>query len=122
MEEIRNTLVGFDYLDTDELTELQKNIDTLFATPAGTIPGDRSFGISRESVSKPRPIVENLLTLEVMEKLEIYVPQVVVEDVEFGTDENGALTALFYLCPNEDYDEDDEEAEDDDDDIDGEEE
>ena len=108
---VKSELIGFNYLTAGELDELQKNLNTLFATPEGTVPGDRKFGLNRDCIDGPRPVAENKLTLEVIEKVDIYVPQVRVKDVIFSTDEAGNLKADFIMEPNDNYEEEEEDEE-----------
>lgn len=96
---------GFNYMEAEVVADIQKNIRCLFATPEGTIPGDRSFGLSQEYIEAPRPIAENLLALDVYEKVETYEPRAVVKDIIFGSEADGQLRAIVLIGANEDYEE-----------------
>lgn len=102
---------GFNYLDETLVADIQKNIRCLFATPEGSIPGDRSFGLSREYIDATRPVAENLLALDIAEKVELYEPRVEVRDITFGSEEDGQLKATVLLGVNEDYNEEEDEEE-----------
>jgi hypothetical protein len=102
--------VGFKYYDATTIAEIKKNVSSLLSTPAGTIPGDRNFGINPEFISSPREIAQNKLALDIVEKLEIYEPRVELRKVTFESDDvSGNLKAVVLLGANEDYDEDDDE-------------
>jgi hypothetical protein len=106
------TFVGFNYLEAGIVADIQKNIRCLFSTPEGTIPGDRSFGISQEYIEAPRPIAENLLALDVYEKVEKYEPRAVVKEITYGTGDDGQLIPNILIGANEDYEESDEDEDD----------
>ena len=65
-------IIGFDYLNATELEEMQRNLDLLYSTRAGTCPGDRNFGLEQTFESCPTNVAQNLFALEVIEKTEIY--------------------------------------------------
>ena len=46
-------IIGFDYLNATELEEMQRNLDLLYSTRAGTCPGDRNFGLEQTFESCP---------------------------------------------------------------------
>lgn len=101
--------IGFDYVEAALIDELRKNVETLLGTPAGTVPGDRNFGISQEFVGMPVPVVENLLSLEIIEKIDAYEPRLTVKNIAFEHDQNGNIKARVRLGANQYYEEPDEE-------------
>ena len=109
---ISTEYVGFDYENGNELQDIEKNINFLFATREGTAPGDRNFGLSTEYIDAPRPVAEQMMSVDIIEKVEKYEPRVAVEDIEFSTDEeNGELIIKVRFEKNEDYEEAEEEEE-----------
>ncbi|MCD8207427.1 MAG: hypothetical protein LUD72_05785 [Bacteroidales bacterium] len=103
---IKPEFVGFDYKnEADTIADINRVVTTLINTPAGTCPGDRSYGISWEYVDSPTPVAQNQVSLEVIEKLEIYEPRVEVENIDFVSAEDGQLVMLLRLARNEDYEE-----------------
>lgn len=46
-------LINFDYENAEIIEEIKRNIETLFSTPEGSCPGDRSFGLNQEFVGMP---------------------------------------------------------------------
>ena len=87
----------------------QEQISILCSTIAGTIPLDRDFGIDSACLSKPPDVATALLSVEIMEKVEKYIPQLIVNSVEFSSSDDGTLTPIIKVGYNEDYaaDEDD---------------
>lgn len=102
---------GFNYMKESVVADIKKNIYCLFGTPEGTIPGDRSFGLSTDYVDNPLPVAENLLALDIYEKVETYEPRVAVKDIVCEADIDGHLSARVLLEPNDDYEPDDDEDE-----------
>ncbi len=108
---IKPEFVGFDYkTEADTIAELQRNIETLINTPAGTCPGDRNYGVSVDYVGMPGPVAQNQTALEIIDKVEEYEPRVVVVSVEFGHDEDGHVILYILIGRNEDYNEEEEEV------------
>lgn len=106
---IKTTLIGFDYLSADIVAEISRNLTTLFSTPAGSCPGDRSFGINPEIIDLPADVARNRLAVEIAEKLAEYEPRAEVEDITSEIDEDGTLFTRILIGPNEEYDEDEDE-------------
>lgn len=102
-------IIGFDYLNATELQTMQRNLDLLYSTAAGTCPGDRSFGLDQTFESFPTNVAQNLFALEVIEKTEIYEPNAEIVDIEYTTAADGNLTPHITIGPKEAEDEDEEE-------------
>lgn len=107
---IEPVFVGFDYAEAELIDELRKNVETLLGTPEGTVPGDRHYGINQEFVGMPDPVVENLLSLEIIEKIDTYEPRLTVKNITFTHDMNGHIKALVRLGANQYYEEPEEET------------
>ncbi len=95
------SMVGFDYSNATELEEIQRNLNMLYATAAGTCPGDRNFGLDRNFESCPYNVAQNLFALEVIEKTEIYEKRVEVLEVEFEQEGDGNLTPVIIIGKRE---------------------
>lgn len=85
------------------INSYQEQISTLCSTIAGTIPLDRDFGIDSACLSKPPDVATALLSVEIMEKVEKYIPQLIVNSVEFSSVDDGTLTPIIKVGYNEDY-------------------
>lgn len=77
-----------------------KQLKTLIETPVGTVPYDREFGIDNSILDNPLPVAKNLYVVEVAEKVEKYIPNISIEDVEFEYD-NGKLKPKVVVVVNE---------------------
>lgn len=114
--------VGFDYMTEGTVAEIQRNVSALIATPEGSCPGDRSYGISTEFIGMPIDVARNLSALSVIEKLEIYEPRVELIDVSTESDPiSGSIKNIFTFGPNSEYEDEEDTDEDEDEDEDEEE-
>lgn len=100
-------MVGFDYMDASIIQEINRNISVLISTPAGTCAGDRNYGISGSFIRLPLPVAENLLAIELIEKVPLYEPRAEVSGVSCTTDGQGQLVAAVTISPNTDFNEED---------------
>ncbi len=98
------TLITFDY-QGPELNEILRNLSTLYGTVEGTIPLDRSFGLSQDYLSYPVPVAENMIALEITEKTELYEPRVEVEEITFESTTEGTVISKVLIRRNDDYEE-----------------
>ncbi len=113
---INTEFIGFDYQNAGVIAEIKRNIETLLSTPAGTCPGDRSFGIAQEYIGAPGPVAQNQIALEIIDKVAAYEPRVVVMDIR-SEHNDGQIINYVRIGPNpdwEDTEETDDEAEEDD--------
>ena len=96
-------LVGFDYQDAGTIEEIGRNLSVLVSTPAGTCAGDRSYGIDFSIVGMPARAAENLLAMELAEKIPLYEPRADIISVTCTVNLAGELTAVIRIGPNADY-------------------
>lgn len=114
--QIKYELIGFDYINATIVQEINRNLTYLFATPAGTCAGDRSYGISHDIVGLPMNIAENRLALEILDKTESYEPRIQILDLEIEPDgPSGSIKAFIKIGPADNYEEDEEAEEDEED-------
>ena len=104
--ELKHELVGFDYLEAEVADEINRNLSVLYATPAGTCAGDRNYGLKQDFVGLPTNIAENLLTLEIIEKTELYEPRAQVIRVDCQSTQEGQTEATILIGPADAYDPD----------------
>lgn len=81
----------------DELADIKRCLALLYATPAGTMPGNRAFGIDRSALGRPPDVARNLLTAEIIKKTALFEPRVSVSRVDWTADANGQLIAKVVL-------------------------
>lgn len=55
----------------------------LYSTMEGSQPLDRNFGLKSDFLDKPLPVAQNLFTLEIVKKTDIYEARVKVSEVTF---------------------------------------
>lgn len=76
-------------LDNIRLNELEtvnsvlQNIALILATPKGSVPFYRDFGISNEFLDKPMPVAKVMMIGEVREAIEVWEPRARVVDISF---------------------------------------
>lgn len=99
--QMKINLIGFDYMDSSEVTEISRNLYALISTPAGTCAGDRSYGLDQDFVSLPAPQAANLLALELAEKISIYESRAKFLEAKCSTDGSGQLIAVIRIGPGE---------------------
>lgn len=104
--------VGFE--DTDDLAAIQRALATLYSTPAGTCPGDRSFGIDWSFLDYPMDVAQNMYALEVIDKTAEYVPGVAVLRASIDWDMDGHMRAVVLVGPDDEGTDEDPEDEDED--------
>ena len=102
--ETKIKMVGFEYEKASIVREISRNISVLISTPAGTCAGDRNYGIDGNFIGQPLQIAENLLAIELMEKIPAYEPRADVLEVSCAADLTGQLVATILIGPNDSYD------------------
>ena len=83
-------------LKDGEQEELRRTLTTLFATRAGSQPGDRDFGINWECLDEVPDVAENLFYLEALKKVEKYEPRVEIENIVFEHEEGKMVPHLYF--------------------------
>ena len=92
----------------EELNDINECVSNLLSTIAGEQGLDRNFGIeTREIMDAPTEEAENLIALEIIEKIDKYEPRVEVDDIEFEYNGEGKMTPKVYFKKREADDEED---------------
>lgn len=97
MLDVKKTTIAFDYTGP-EIKEISRNLKTLYETPSGSVPLDRSFGLDQEFLGYPLDVAKNMLALEITEKTELYEPRVYVKDVKFTVSNDGLLIPAITIA------------------------
>lgn len=85
-----------------EFADVKQCLETLCSIRAGSQPLDRNFGIDYDGVmGYPTNIAENMLSLEIIDKVNTYEPRVEVESVSFKICENGRLMPHIHFIKKE---------------------
>lgn len=84
-------------------TELLMSIQTLCSTYEGTIPLDRRVGLDSSVISESIDISKEIITADIFDKIEKYVPEVEVIEISFKEGEDiSMLNVLIKLGRRED--------------------
>lgn len=92
--------IAFEYGWSDEAQrrEIIRNVQTLLATPIGTCPLYRDFGLNTAYLDHPLTIAQNLMAVEVIEAIEKWEPRVQVKEVTFEPDQEGKLKTKVVIA------------------------
>lgn len=80
-----------DFFPASTLEEIMQNVKTIMATPKGTVPLDRNFGLDWSFIDKPLQLAQALMSSQAVEQINKYEPRAKI--VSIGFDKN-ALAAL----------------------------
>ena len=72
--------------ETDTVNSVLHNIAVILATPRGTVPLYRDFGLDMTFLDKPVPVAKVLMVAPVREAVERWEPPARVLNVSFQTD------------------------------------
>lgn len=86
-----------DSIDSDEIEMANDIIEALLITRKVTIPGSRAFGLSHIFVDMPAPDAVNMITVELAEAMDEYIPTLELQDIKGTQDEEGVLELDIYL-------------------------
>lgn len=88
----------------EEFKDVERCLETLLSIRAGSQPMDRNLGIDYDGiVGYPLNVAKNMLSLDIIEKVNTYEPRVEVESVTFDTDEDGQLIPHIYFVKKEEW-------------------
>ena len=90
------SIIGISKEETEEYEDIIRCLNNLYRTIAGTMPGDRDFGISIAPLDDVGEEMEPTYTLEIMEKTPRYEPRVDVSEVKYehGIDGSCKVTVI----------------------------
>lgn len=84
-------------------TEILTSIQTLCSTYEGTIPLDRQVGLDSSVISESIDVSKEIITADIFDKIEKYIPEVEVTEVSFKEGEDiSMLNVLIKLGRRED--------------------
>lgn len=83
--------------EMEEQEDIVRCLRNLLMTPAGTVPLDRDFGIDQSFLGYPIEVAQNLLAIEVIEKVTRYEPRASVSEVELAADAVGQIIAKVVI-------------------------
>ena len=86
----------------EEFADIKQCLETLLSIRAGTQPLDRNLGIDLDGIAGyPLNVARNMLSLEIIEKVDMYEPRVEVESVEFISNTDGLLEPHVHFVKRE---------------------
>ena len=92
----------------EELNDINECVSNLLSTISGEQGLDRELGIETDGImDTPTEEAENLITLEIIEKIDKYEPRVEVDDIEFEDNDEGKMVPKIYFKKREANDEED---------------
>ena len=94
------------------ISEVTKAIQTIITTPVGSIPLYRDFGIDMSMLGYPFAAAKEMLSQELIDKIELYEPRVTVEAVDITTNIEGGLDVKITVMRKYDVEEFDDDEED----------
>ena len=68
--------------------EIAQNVKTICATPKGSVPLDRDFGITTDFLDKPTPAAMAMIQNELIDVIAKYEPRAYLESISFEDDWN----------------------------------
>lgn len=96
----RRKIKSIKIVSTDDMSELNR-IDTqlkaLILSMEGTIPGSRGFGLRRDFASRPIHEAINLFAIELEEKVEEFIPEITIANVECLPSVEGFIEPTIYV-------------------------
>lgn len=105
-------VISTDDESTAFLRLAKESLEVLILTPEGTAPLDRNFGLDQSFLSLPPETAKTLFAQELIEKAEIYIPEISVTEVESQVDSNGNIQPIITVCRNKEYEENEDEEDD----------
>ena len=96
MKEIDNIEIK----STAGLPDVEKynlQLKALITTKEGTLPGSRGFGISPDILDLGPEQSINLLTLELSEKVDQYIPDITVSGVDRSSSAKGVVKTKIHI-------------------------
>ncbi len=78
------------------VAEIVQNVRTILATPKGSVPLDRDFGVIWTVLDRPLPEAKAAYTGDAVAQVQKYEPRVKVLSVGFRADTSGAMQGRLY--------------------------
>ena len=89
--------------ETDTVRSVLQNVAVILATPKGTVPLYRDFGVNQEYLDLPMPVAKVRMISEIREAVETWEPRATVAGVRFSAADagKGILNPLVEVEVNE---------------------
>ena len=85
--------------EEDEIKEILRNVAVILATPKGSVPMYRSFGLDMRFLDKPMNVAKNMAVIPVREAIEEWEPRAEYTDITLYPDPSnpGKLTFTVQI-------------------------
>lgn len=81
----------------DSLADIDRQLNLLLTTRAGTMPLDRAFGLSMDYLDRPAPVAKSLYVAELVEKVGTFLPAIRVREVQWQAGADGRVLAKVVI-------------------------
>lgn len=98
-----SVVVIADDSNTTFLNFARESLEVLISTPEGTAPLDRNFGLNQSFLSLPPDTAKTLFAQELITKVEMYIPEISITEIDITVDSDGILRPVITVCKNDDY-------------------
>lgn len=98
-----SVVVIADDANTTFLNFSRESLEVLISTPEGTAPLDRNFGLNQSFLSLPPDTAKTLFAQELITKVEMYIPEIGITEIDITVDSDGILRPVITVCKNDDY-------------------
>ena len=82
---------GINFSPQSTAEEVIQNVRCILATRKGSVPFDRTFGVSWGMLDKPLPVAKAMMIAAVVEAVQEYEPRAEVRGVRFDADADAAM-------------------------------
>lgn len=83
--------------EEDEIKEVLRNVAVILATPKGSVPMYRSFGLDMSFLDKPMNVAKNMAVIPVREAIEEWEPRAVYKDMTLFFDPSNPGKLAFTV-------------------------
>lgn len=73
-------------VEADEIKEILRNVAVILATPKGSVPLYREFGLDNSFLDKPMNLAKNMAVIPVKEAIEEWEPRAAYKDMTLFPD------------------------------------
>ena len=92
-------LANIRLIENDRIREILRNVAVILATPKGSVPMYRDFGLDMSFLDKPMNAAKNMAVIPVREAIEEWEPRAVYKDMALAPDPSnpGKLTFTVQI-------------------------
>ena len=81
----------------DSLADIDRQLNPLLTTRAGTMPLDRDFGLTMDYLDRPAAVAKSLYVAELVEKVGTFLPAIRVREVKWQAGADGRVLAKVVI-------------------------